>query len=84
MKTKKAAYGKPQRLKFPADEAANTWLGYAFDAYYRADVGVAKGIQQEERKGRTLAHVPVLKMIKSNDSFKMCESKYWSINSCKP
>lgn len=52
---KKPAYGKPQRLKFPAEEAANPWLGYAFDAYYRADVGVAKGIQQEERNGRQLA-----------------------------
>lgn len=54
MSTKKA-YGKPQRLKFPAAEAENAWLGYAFNAYYRADVGVAKGIQQEERKGRKLA-----------------------------
>ncbi len=52
---KKPAYGKPHRLKYPAEEAANPWLGYAFDAYYRADVGVAKGIQQEERNGRKLA-----------------------------
>ncbi|MBU0656457.1 MAG: YkgJ family cysteine cluster protein [Gammaproteobacteria bacterium] len=52
---KKAAYGKPQRLKFPAEEVANNWLGYAFDAYYRADAGVAKAIQQEERNGRKLA-----------------------------
>lgn len=53
--SKKPAYGKPQRLKFPAEEAANKWLGYAFDAYYRADVGVAKGIEQAERQGRKLA-----------------------------
>ena len=51
----KPAYAKPQRLKYPTEEAANTWLGYAFDAYHRADVGVAKGIQQEERKARKLA-----------------------------
>lgn len=55
MKAKKAAYGKPQRLKFPAEQAANPWLVYAFEAYYHADVGVAKGIQQEEHNGRKLA-----------------------------
>jgi Fe-S-cluster containining protein len=54
MSTKKA-YGKPQRLKFPDAETEHQWLGYAFDAYYRADVGVAKSIKLEEQKGKKLA-----------------------------
>lgn len=55
MKTKQAAYGKPQRLKYPAAQTQHPWLAYAFEAYYRADVGVAKGIQQQERHGKKLA-----------------------------
>lgn len=49
------AYPEPQRLSYPDDEATHQWLGYAFDAYHTADIGIWKGIEAEERKGRTLA-----------------------------
>ncbi|MCW8962687.1 MAG: YkgJ family cysteine cluster protein [Gammaproteobacteria bacterium] len=54
-KTTKNAYPQPQRLQFPDAEAEHEWLGYAFDAYYQADVGVAESIKVEEDKGRKLA-----------------------------
>lgn len=53
--SKTKAYPKPQRLRFPAEEAEHTWLSHALEAYYRADVGVAKGIKLAEKNGRTLA-----------------------------
>jgi Fe-S-cluster containining protein len=49
------AYPEPQRLQFPEAEAKHEWLGYAFDAYYRADIGVTESIRIEEDKGRKLA-----------------------------
>lgn len=52
---KNQAYPKPKRLQFPDAEAEHKWLGFAFDAYYQADIGVAESIELEEAKGRRLA-----------------------------
>lgn len=49
------AYGPPERLAFPEDEAAYPWLSRLLDAYYTADRGVAEGIRRAEAEGRTLA-----------------------------
>lgn len=45
----------PQRLTFPAAEERHEWLGPLLDAYHLTDRGVHKGIQREQRQGRTLA-----------------------------
>lgn len=50
-----AAYPKPRRLQFPAEEAAHPWLKHALNVYYQADAGVAKGIRQAMQQGRKLA-----------------------------
>ncbi len=49
------AYPEPQRLQYTKDEEQHKWLGYAFNAYHRADIGVSKSIQLEEDKGKQLA-----------------------------
>ena len=50
-----AAYGPPERLAFPEDEAIYPWLSRLLDAYYKADQGVAEGVRRAEGEGRTLA-----------------------------
>jgi Fe-S-cluster containining protein len=43
------------RLVFAEDEARLPWLGLLLDVYRTTDQGVAQGIRQAERRGRTLA-----------------------------
>ncbi|MBE0621708.1 MAG: YkgJ family cysteine cluster protein [Burkholderiales bacterium] len=43
------------RLTFAEDEARLPWLGLLLEMYNATDQGVAQGIRQAERQGRTLA-----------------------------
>lgn len=46
---------EPPRLAFARDEARFPWLSILLSMYHATDRGVAQGIRQAERQGRTLA-----------------------------
>ena len=46
---------KMKRVSFPGDEKKHSWLGPLLDAYFIVDKGVAKAIESERKKGRSLA-----------------------------
>src|SRR3989304_8226721 len=38
------------RVRYPADEAANPWLSVLLDAYHIQDTGIAVELQEEQKK----------------------------------
>ncbi len=55
MNKKSSAHSEQPRLTFAEDEARLPWLSLLLSMYHTTDRGVAQGIRQFERQGRTLA-----------------------------
>lgn len=55
MSNKRRAGSAQSRLTFAADEARLPWLVLLLEVYDTTDQGVAQGLRQAERQGRTLA-----------------------------
>jgi Fe-S-cluster containining protein len=55
MNKKSPAHSEQPRLTFAEDEARLPWLSLLLSMYHTTDRGVAQGIRQLERQGRTLA-----------------------------
>lgn len=53
--TPQESYPKPARLNYPVEESRHSWLPMLLDIYHTTDIGVAEGINKEQRKGRELA-----------------------------